>query len=630
MQTHLQLSEPHLGELRDDSCASVRCIVSRSARHSARGLLTARAAARVWCGGGSREGSRDVRGRVSAYATATGALVGSVQLEAHATCLALVETVRPTAPLRSTAPRKTPEGFGCELFLWVGQADGRIAVLSAHDLQIRVVLPGHRGALACVATPGAPPSSPSQGAAIVLSSAEDWGLRLWDARKTECLRSIPGGSAVLRAVLPVWTPEGERPERCRVWSAADDSTMCVWEPRLSGGGGTTKGQGAPPHTVALPAACLQLAASSDGRLVAAAAGAEGVFVFDGNVRLRARLRAPPDGGAGGGGGGGGGVVAVLVVGRGRQLWGACKAGGLVLWQRAAAAAPGAQPDWSWSCVRRHGHRGIWRLGSAAAGQHGLSRRHPMAGGRPPHPGGEGGEAQHLTCHREAPHMPSRQSGRPKLTFSSRARLTVQVQRLRCAPLAGLCAAGPAQVWGGARDGSVQVWLSEAAAADATEALARRVLLGGSDNGGGHGGSGGGGGGAGGGTLTTTGGAGGGSGGGGGGGGTGTGTGLVYPLLRLLRHALRELHGVREFLTATHAQVRAWTEEGGGRWDMGGPHWRPTGASHTAASHDAASHDAARLPATTQPARPVGHHDASHHVIRRHPHPHPHPHPHARR
>ena len=277
---NMQLADPLLASLRDDSCGSVRCVVSRAIRHRT-GVLTAKAAGRVWCGGGSKDGAKDVRGRVSAYATASGELLGSEQLEAHATCLALVETVRPTAPLRAAAPRRpTAEGFGCELFLWVGLANGRIAVLSANDLQSRVVLTGHRGPLSCICTPGAPPSSPGQGAAIVLSAAEDWGMRLWDARKTDCLRSVPGGGAVLRAMLPVWTPEGERPERCRVWSAADDGTLSVTEPKLLGGGKGGPG-GLAAHKVALPAACVHLAAASDGRLVCAAAGADGALVFDG-------------------------------------------------------------------------------------------------------------------------------------------------------------------------------------------------------------------------------------------------------------------------------------------------------------------------------------------------------------
>ena len=429
----LQVADPKLAVLRDDSCASVRCVVARAVRHRT-GVLTAKAAGRVWCGGGSKEGARDVRGRVSAYATNSGELLGSTQLEAHATCLALVETVRPTAPLRAAVRRATAEGFGCELFLWVGMADGRIAVLSANELQSRVVLTGHRGALSCICTPGAPPSSPGQGAAIVLSAAEDWGMRLWDARKTDCLRSVPGGGSVLRAVLPVWTPEGERPERCRVWSAADDGTLCVWEPRLSG-----KGQGAPPQSVALPAACVHLAAASDGRLVCGAAGADGVLVFDGNVRLRARLQAS----------GSDAFVAVLVVGRGRQLWSAARDGGIVLWQRASGGPPGQLPDWAWHVCRR------------------------LATG---------------------------------------------------SPLAGLCAAGAAQVWGGARDGCVLVWLSEAAAAEAADGVSRRALAGG-------------------------------SGGGGGGGGGVHEHGLAFPLLRLLRVAMRELHAVRGFLSSMHAQVK---------------------------------------------------------------------------
>ena len=439
MAPPLQVADPKLAVLRDDSCASVRCVVARAIRHRS-GVLTAKAAGRVWCGGGSKEGARDVRGRVSAYATTSGELLGSAQLEAHATCLALVETVRPTAPLRQASRRVTAEGFGCELYLWVGMADGRIAVLSANELQVRVVLTGHRGALSCICTPGAPPSSPGQGAAIVLSAAEDWGMRLWDARKTDCLRSVPGGGSVLRAVLPVWTPEGERPERCRVWSAADDGTLCVWEPRLSG-----KGQGTPPQSVALPAACIHLAAASDGRLVCGAAGADGVLVFDGNVRLRARLRCEASGTKGDA------FVAVLVVGRGRQLWSAARDGGVVLWQRASGGPPGQPPEWAWHVCRR----------------------------------------------------------------------------LDTAPLSGLCTAGAAQVWGGARDGSVLVWLSEAAAAEAADGVSRRALAGGGSGGGG----------------------------GGGGGGGVHEHGLAFPLLRLLRVAMRELHDVRGFLSATHAQVK---------------------------------------------------------------------------
>ena len=95
---------------------------------------------------------------------------------------------------------------------------------------------------------------------------------------------------MLRAMLPVWTPEGERPERCRVWSAADDGTLSVTEPKLLGGG---KGgpSGLAAHKVALPAACVHLAAASDGRLVCAAAE----FVSAGGLELvavaaRAQMR----------------------------------------------------------------------------------------------------------------------------------------------------------------------------------------------------------------------------------------------------------------------------------------------------------------------------------------------------
>ena len=433
MAPPLQVADPKLAVLRDDSCASVRCVVARAIRHRS-GVLKPKAAGRVWCGGGSKEGARDVRGRVSAYATTSGELLGSAQLDAQATCIALVETVRPTAPLRQASRRVTAEGFGCELYLWVGMADGRIAVLSANELQVRVVLTGHRGALSCICTPGAPPSSPGQGAAIVLSAAEDWGMRLWDARKTDCLRSVPGGGSVLRAVLPVWTPEGERPERCRVWSAADDGTLCVWEPRLSG-----KGQGTPPQSLALPAACM-------------------------------RSRPP-------------------------RTAASC----------AARRAPTACSSSMATCgCARGAVRGERREGGRVRGGAGGGAR-PAGCGAP--------RATAASCCGGA-----RAAARPASCPSGRAHVC---RRLGTSPSLG-CAQRGRQVWAGARDGSVLVWLSEAAAAEAADGVSRRALAG--------------------------------RGGGGGGGGVHE-HGLAFPLLRLLRAAMRELHDVRGFLSATHAQVK---------------------------------------------------------------------------
>ncbi len=393
-RSHLRLFDPRLTSGLADESMHLRCIATRPPRHYRAHTLTARASGRVFCGGA--QSGDDSVGRVSAWSSATGAFIGAVALDAPAFCLVVVETVRPAAPLRAAPPLSGRSGaadsFGCELLVWAGQADGRIAVLSGADLSVRATLGGHRGAVACVCSPGAPPSAPNVGAAIVLSGGADGAMRLWDARTAECLRSVPGGGAPLLAMLPIWSSsEGsESRERCRVWSAADDQTLCVWEPKRGAGGG---GRSSAPQTITLNARVRDLASSVDGKVVCATAGADGALVLDYNVRLRARLRCA-DGGVAA-------MHAATVIGRGRQIWVGGEGGGVSLWERGASERAG-DAAWAYTCVRR--------LPSA-----------PMVSLRPTHPN---------------------------------------------------------QVWGGARDGTMSAWLSEAAAAEASEAVARRAVLGG--------------------------------------------------------------------------------------------------------------------------------------------------------
>lgn len=312
-----------------------------------------------------------MEGRVNAWSTSSGAFLCGAQVESPVISMAVVETVRPANPLRSgPAPRGqgVAEAFGCELIVWAGMRNGRIAVLAGGDLGLRITLGGHRGAIACLCSPGAPPSMPMIGASIVLSGGEDGAMRLWDARTAECLRSIPGGRSALRAMVSVWTPDGVgdgRRERCRIWSTDDSQTLCVWEPKRPGkeghGGAKDPTAPAPPQTIELNADVSELGASVDGTLVCATAGRDGVLVLDGNARLRSRLlcsAAALDS-----------IVAVQIIGRGRQLWTGGADGGVALWEREVLAGLGGhEPSWAYACSRRLPSAPLLALRPAAASQ----------------------------------------------------------------------------------------------------------------------------------------------------------------------------------------------------------------------------------------------------------------------
>jgi WD40 repeat protein len=215
----LRLFDPRLtAGLSDPKLVRLRCLASRPQRHHRSAVLTARAAGRVFCGG---DGDGTADGRINAWSTSNGTLLGATNLESKIMCLTVVETVRPANPLRGgPAPTGTgsAEGFGCDLIVWAGMADGRIAVLGGGDLGLRTTLGGHRGAIACLCSPGAPPSTPAVGASIVLSGGEDGAMRLWDARTAECLRSIPGGGTALpraRHVVGAPRQDAARPVRAQ-------------------------------------------------------------------------------------------------------------------------------------------------------------------------------------------------------------------------------------------------------------------------------------------------------------------------------------------------------------------------------------------------------------------------------
>ena len=217
--------------------SQINCVAARPPRLRG-GTLSARVSNRFFTGG--RAADERGSGRVTSYAIADGALCTTAAVDKPVQCLAVVETVKPAPALRPSGAASKgaqPKGaFGCELLLWAGLSDGRLAVLDAATLAPRATLVAHRGAVVAVCSPGAPPSSPQRGASIVLSGGEDLGTKLWDARSADCLRSVVGGGSALRALLPVWDPENTRtnsPERCRVWSAAADRTLSVWEPRPS-------------------------------------------------------------------------------------------------------------------------------------------------------------------------------------------------------------------------------------------------------------------------------------------------------------------------------------------------------------------------------------------------------------
>ena len=312
--------------------AQIHCVAARPPRLRG-GTLSARVSNRFFTGG--RAADERGSGRVTSYAIADGALCTTAAVDKPVQCLAVVETVKPAPALRPSGAASKgaqPKGaFGCELLLWAGLSDGRLAVLDAATLAPRATLVAHRGAVVAVCSPGAPPSSPQRGASIVLSGGEDLGTSCGTrARPTA---SAPSSAAARRsAPLPVWDPENTRtnsPERCRVWSAAADRTLSVWEPRPS----ARLGRAADVHTIALEGEAVSLSAAADGRLVAAAAGADGTLVFDGNGRLRARLAA--DGKA---------AAAVVVIGRGREVW-VGRRRRRRLYERTAPS------EWTWRFVR---------------------------------------------------------------------------------------------------------------------------------------------------------------------------------------------------------------------------------------------------------------------------------------
>ncbi|KAL1520652.1 hypothetical protein AB1Y20_022224 [Prymnesium parvum] len=336
----MRIKDPRLTDgMRDERLSRTRCMTTRAPRHRW-GVLSCKASSNVWCGGDHGAS----QGRVSSWNGSSGELQCSVLLESSARCIAVVETVRPASALRSAPAARgkgAPDGFGCELLVWVGLADGRLAVLTAATVQLRAVLSGHRAPVTCVCSPGAPPSSPGPGASIVLSGSEDSSMRLWDARTADCLRSIPGNGFALRAMAPVWSPDGER-ERCRIWSTAADQTLCIWEPRPKG-----EGKAVGPHTVTLNADVFELSASSDGRLVCACAGRDGAMVLDASARLRSRPRVHclrrllsthmAERALG----------AVLVIGKGKQIWTSGGEGGLAQWERTAASS--SHEVWGAAC-----------------------------------------------------------------------------------------------------------------------------------------------------------------------------------------------------------------------------------------------------------------------------------------
>ena len=359
----LRVFDPRLATgLRDDGMLHLRCIAARAPKWHHGPVPTA--GDRVFAGG---DGHNGTDGWVSGWSASTGAVQSSRQLSAPVTCLCVVETATPVAVLRpkNRARKPVTDAFGCESMVWAGQADGQLAVLSGDDLSIRTTLGAHQGEVACVCTPGGAPSSATPGAAVVLSGGTDGATRIWDARNAACLRQIPGGGAALRAILPVWAPASEhRGERCRVWSTDADQTLCVWEPQQRPPTGqphpvTARRGGAsasarpslpspPVHPMSLDAGVTSLAASRDGTLVCAAAAADGVLVFDGNARLRARLACSASSADV--------ITALHVVGRGRQLWtGGGSDGGIALWDRlrpsSGSAATGTL-SWNFACSRR--------------------------------------------------------------------------------------------------------------------------------------------------------------------------------------------------------------------------------------------------------------------------------------
>jgi hypothetical protein len=294
-----------LSNARANKSRSVACVAGREPQQ-------AKHASQVWTGGTSESG----RGCLSVWSTASGALLSGAQLDAGVMSIALVETARPSAslraapaPLRGRSAADSP--LGCELLLWCGLDDGRIVILSGTDLRQRASLAAHHGAVACICAPAAPPSALAQGSTIVLSGGADCCMRLWDARTSECVRTVQCGGAEVRAMLALWVAAGSTraSASCRVWSAAANSTLSLWEPRQAllcdavlccavlccavpcdampchamrcdamrqareQGAATGEGK---TKVISLNADARGLAASSDGRLVCAAVGEAGV------------------------------------------------------------------------------------------------------------------------------------------------------------------------------------------------------------------------------------------------------------------------------------------------------------------------------------------------------------------
>jgi WD40 repeat protein len=276
----LRVADPTLASgLRDTAAASV---ISLGSRYPGDAQLSAKAAGRVWSvGGGASDG-----GRVTCWSSTTGQMMDSAACASCVTAVALVPTVRPAAPLRAKGPRQNAsggggaDGFACELLLWAGTADGRISIYAAADLHNgpRAVLSGHRSAISCLHSPSPPPTSPAQGAAIVLSAAPDCEVRLWDARSGDCLRSIPCEGAPVVAMLALWDTGGGtatsggngRGPRCRVWSAAANRTLSIWKPQLPPAQAAARPTQV--QSIGLGADVTALAASTDGRFVGAVAG----------------------------------------------------------------------------------------------------------------------------------------------------------------------------------------------------------------------------------------------------------------------------------------------------------------------------------------------------------------------
>jgi len=199
----LRVADPTLvSGLRDPAAGSVAGIASRYPGDS---LLTAKAAGRVWSAGGAAQGDG---GHLTCWCPTTGKVLDSAACDSCVAAIALVPTVRLAAALRSSGPTQRAgggNGFACELLLWAGMTDGRIAVYGAADLGLpRVVLSGHRGPVTCLCAPPPPPSAPAQGCAIVLSAAPDCQLRLWDARSGEGLRAVPCDGAQIVAMIALW------------------------------------------------------------------------------------------------------------------------------------------------------------------------------------------------------------------------------------------------------------------------------------------------------------------------------------------------------------------------------------------------------------------------------------------